>query len=151
MYEDVDCLPFDRAADGLQPRVAARARNPQPRHRRPRASISVFAAAALVACTSLRTVPLEPGRAPQGIEAGDEVVVTTVRGEKLEFEIVRVDIDALVGEHDRVAFADIATLEVEEIEREKTGGVLFAGGVAALILGLLAVGALLVAAGLPPV
>lgn len=104
----------------------------------------------LTACTSLRTVPVEAGRAPEGIEPGDKVVVTTLRGEKLEFEVVRLDADALVGEQTRVAFDDIATLEVEELDPEATGAALFAGGVATLFLGLLAVGALVAAAGVPP-
>lgn len=120
------------------------------RHAGTRAWIALITAAMLAACTSLRSVPIEAGRVPEGVGAGDKVMVTTVRGEKLEFEVVRLDADALVGEDTRVAFEDIATLAVEEIDPEKTGGALFAGGVATLILTLVAVGALLAAVGPPP-
>jgi hypothetical protein len=59
--------------------------------------------------------------------------VTTVRDEELEFEVVRIDPDALVGEDTRVAFADIATLEVEKPAPVKTVG-LIAGSVVTTIL-----------------
>jgi hypothetical protein len=71
----------------------------------------------------------------------------TVRGEKIEFEVVRVDADALVGEDAQVAFKDIATLEVKKPAPGKTAG-LVAGGVVtvvAVVVGLL----LFIAASIP--
>jgi hypothetical protein len=117
---------------------------------RTRRWIALLTAVALAACTSLRTVPIEAGRAPVGVAPGDTVVVTTVAGEKLEFEVVRIDRDALIGADARVAFEDIATLQVEEIDPSKTGGAIFAGGIATLMVGLVALGALVATAGLPP-
>lgn len=110
----------------------------------------MITAVMLAACTSLRPVPLEAGRAPEGIGPGDKVTVTTVRGEKLEFEVVRLEADALVGEDTRVAFEDIATLEVEETDPEKTVGAILASSAVVVIGALLALGALIAAAGLPP-
>ena len=92
----------------------------------------MITAVMLAACTSLQTVPIEAGRAPEGVGPGDEVTVTTMRGEKLEFEVVRVDADALVGEDAQVAFEDIATLEVERPAPGKSAG-LVAGGLAIVI------------------
>ena len=110
----------------------------------------MITAVMLAACTSLRPVPLEAGRVPEGIGPGDKVTVTTVRGEKLEFEVVRLEADALVGEDTRVAFEDIATLEVEETDPEKTVGAILASSAVVVIGALLALGALIAAAGLPP-
>jgi hypothetical protein len=111
--------------------------------------IALIIAVTLAACTSLRTVPVEVGQAPEGIGPGDRVTVTTVRGEKLQFEVVRLDADALVGEDVRVAFEDIATLEVEETDPAKTGGAVL-GGVAVVVIGaLVALVALIAAADLP--
>ena len=101
----------------------------------------------LAACTSLRTVPIEAGRAPEGVAPGDTVTVMSVRGEKLEFEVDRLDPDALVGEDTRVAFADIAALEVEKPEPVRTVG-LVAGGVVTTILVVLGALALVLAVSL---
>jgi hypothetical protein len=119
----------------------------QSRHPCARNSIALMTAAMLAACTSLQTVPIEAGRAPEGVAPGDTVTVTTARGEKLEFEAVRVDCDALVDEDTRVAFEDIAALEVEKPEPVKTVG-LVAGGVVTTIVVVLGALALVLAAGL---
>jgi hypothetical protein len=114
-----------------------------------RRSTALAVALMLAACTSPRTVPLEVGRAPEGVGPGDTVMVTTVRDQKLQFEVVRVDADALVGEDVRVAFEEIAALEVEQTDPAKTGGAIF-GGVAVVVIGaLLALGLLIAAADLP--
>jgi hypothetical protein len=119
----------------------------QSRHPSARRWIALTTAVMLAACTSLQTVPIEAGRAPEGVAPGDTVTVNTARGETLEFEVVRVDSDALVGEDTRVAFEDIATLEVEKPEPVKTVG-LVAGGVVTTIVVVLGALALVLAAGL---
>lgn len=116
-------------------------------HARARRWMALITAVALAACTSLQAVPIEAGRAPEGVGPGDTVTVTTVRGEKIEFEVVRVDADALVGADAQVAFEDIATLEVTKPAPGKTAG-LIGGGVAivaAIVVGLL----LFIAANIP--
>jgi hypothetical protein len=117
---------------------------------RTRSWIALLTAVALAACTSLRTVPIEAGRAPAGVAPGDKVVITTVAGEQLEFEVVRLDPDAVIGADARVAYEDIAALQVEEIDASKTGGAIFGGGMATFIVLLVALSALVAAAGLPP-
>ena len=117
------------------------------RHAYLRRSIALITAVMLAACTSLQAVPIEAGRAPEGVGPGDTVTVTTVRGEEIEFEVVRVDADALVGEDAQVAFKDIATLEVKKPAPGKTAG-LIAGGVVtvvAIVVGLF----LFIAASIP--
>jgi endonuclease YncB( thermonuclease family) len=108
---------------------------------------ALITALALAACTSMQPVPIEAGRAPEGVAPGDTVTVTTVRGEKLEFEVVRLEPDALVGQETRVAFEDIATLEVEKPAPVKTVG-LIAGSVVTTIIVVVGAFALVLAAGL---
>ena len=45
-----------------------------------------------------------------GVEAGDKVEIETVDGRKIEMRVIAVEGDALVGESERIAFADIETL-----------------------------------------
>ena len=62
----------------------------------------------------------------------DYVIVYTVDKRKLEFEVVRVEDNALVGEQETVARADIARLEVKRVHAGRTT---FAG--AGSVLGVL--------------
>ena len=114
---------------------------------RPRAWIALITAVVLSACTSVRTVPIEPGRAPEGVAPGDKVMATTVDGEKLEFDVVRIDADALVGKDARVPFEDIAALEVEEADTARTIGGSVVAGVAAFLAVLLLLGAMIITPG----
>jgi hypothetical protein len=146
--DDFACLmrvlgAFDRSHFELKAMLAAG----HSRHACARRWIALITAVMLAACTSLRTIPIEAGRVPEGVEPGDTVVVTTRRGEKLQFEVVRLDSDALVGEDTRVAFEDIAELQVEKPAPAKSVG-LFAGGVVAVIAVVVGI-VLLIAANIP--
>lgn len=100
---------------------------------------SIFLAAG---CAQLQNVPL--ARTAQGVErpavqAGDNVVVTTRDGAKHKFQVTSVEADALRGERDRIAYADMQTLGVQ-----KKGELHFSKAaliVGAVVLGAVAVGA----------
>ncbi|HEY4645746.1 MAG TPA: hypothetical protein VIH25_05645 [Steroidobacteraceae bacterium] len=78
----------------------------------------------LTACTSLQGVPLpgpdQPSATP-AVKVGETVEVTTRAGEKLRFKVTSVETDALVGEEVRVAYADMASLQVERSDGARTG------------------------------
>lgn len=93
-------------------------------------------------CAQLQNVPLS--RTAQGVErpavqAGDNVVVTTRDGARHKFQVTSVEADALRGERDRIAYADMQSLGVQkkgELHFSKTALI-----VGAVVLGAVAVGA----------
>ena len=74
-------------------------------------------------------------------------MVTTVDGEKLKFDVVRIDADALIGKDARVALEDIAALGVEETDAARTVGGSVIAGVAAFLALLLLLGAMVITPG----
>jgi len=103
------------------------------------AMASIFLASG---CAQLQNVPL--ARTAQGterpaVQVGDNVVVTTRDGAKHKFQVTSVEADALRGERDRIAFADMQSLGVQkkgEMHFSKTALI-----VGAVVLGAVAVGA----------
>lgn len=94
-------------------------------------------------CTQLQSVPLQ--RAGQGIEkpnvnVGESVVVTTNDGRKHAFKVTAVETDALRGDRERVAYADIMA-----IDARRPGN--HSGTKTALIIGAAVAVAVLVASG----
>lgn len=93
-------------------------------------------------CAQLQNVPLaqsEQGIARPNVQVGDTVVATTRDGVKHKFQVLGVEADALRGERDRVAYADMQKLGVE-----KRGDMHL--GKTALIVGAVVIGAVAVAA-----
>jgi hypothetical protein len=93
-------------------------------------------------CAQVQNVPL--ARSGQGVTApnvqvGDTVVATTRDGAKHKFQVLAVEADALRGERDRVAYADLQKLGVQ-----KQGDMHI--GKTALIVGAVVIGAVAVAA-----
>lgn len=93
-------------------------------------SVSVL----LSGCTTLTTIPVPAPNAPVAVNPGDKVVAHTHAGQKLEFTVKRIEPTALVGEHTRVEFADIAKLEVRRPDEDKTVILFTVGLVAACLL-----------------
>lgn len=93
-------------------------------------------------CAQLQNVPLartEQGVTRPDVQVGDRVVVTTRDGAKHKFQVLAVEADALRGERDRVAYADMQELGVQkpgEMHLNKTAMI-----VGAVVLGAVAVGA----------
>jgi hypothetical protein len=93
-------------------------------------------------CAQLQNVPLahsEQGVARPNVQVGDSVVVTTKDGARHKFQVLGVESDALRGQSDRVAYADMQKLDVE-----KAGGMHLSK--TALIVGAVVIGAVAVAA-----
>ncbi len=90
-------------------------------------------------CTTLQGVPIaRTGEtvARPDVKVGESVVVTTRGGETSKFTVTDVQDDALVGRDTRIAYADIAQLEVRRGEGMKKG----------LLIGAVVVGVAAIAA-----
>jgi hypothetical protein len=77
----------------------------------------------LTSCTTLQTVSIPSGESPPslpGVKVGDTVVITTKAREKKKFAVTSIEADALVGRNVRVAYADMATLEVKRVDKGPT-------------------------------
>lgn len=101
-------------------------------------SIILIAALMLMSCTSVKTV--RPADIPSSLKEGDTVKVVTNDGTEREFKIVTVTPEAIVGEDQRIEFADIMRVEKREIDAGKTAalgaGVLAVGLAALFFVGL---------------
>jgi hypothetical protein len=102
-----------------------------------RAVAAIVLGAVLFGCTSTRPVDVrglsgEVGLARE-VEAGDRVMVKTHDGRELEFKVIRVEADALVGDTERVERHDIQELEVTRVDELRTAGGLGGGALAVLI------------------
>lgn len=108
-------------------------------------AIAAVVAAALVVASCTTTRPIDPGapaRIVEEVQPGDRVKITTRDGRELEFEVVTVEPDALVGAEQRVARGEIANLEVTQTSVAKTSALV--GGIYLaflLVMVLLGVGA----------
>ncbi len=107
-----------------------------------RALTMVFVAVFLVtSCTSMQSVSIPSGETPPtlpAVKVGDTVAILTKDLKKKSFKVHAVEADALVGESDRVAYADMATLSVKQIHKGAT--------TVAVVLGVLLVWVLVAAA-----
>lgn len=93
-------------------------------------------------CAQLQNVPLN--HAGQGVtrpdvQAGDHVVVTTRDGTRHKFQVTSADAEALQGEHDRIAYAEMTRLDVQKQGETHIGKTALIVG--AVVLGAVAVGA----------
>ncbi len=82
--------------------------------------------AALLSASCTTFAPVKRGDLPSGLKAGDTVRVLTRDGREQQFEIIRVEPDAIVGARERVELADVALLEKREIHVAKTVGLTLA-------------------------
>ena len=98
--------------------------------------VAVVAATAFLTagCASLETVSL----AHPDVKPGESVVVKKKDGSTQKFRVTQVADDALVGEHVRVAYADMNSLGVERQDGK--------AGHTALIVGAVVLGAAAIAA-----
>lgn len=99
-----------------------------------RAVAAVVLAALVLGCTTTRTVDVRGlSQLAAEVQAGDRVMITTHDGRELEFEVVRVEPDALVGAAERVERNEIARLEVTGPDELRTAGA-FGGGMLAVLI-----------------
>jgi hypothetical protein len=102
--------------------------------------VCAFACAAIflvTSCTTLDHVSIpgaETSAAVPAVKVGNSVVVTTKSGEEKTFKVTAVEPDALAGKHERVLYADMASLSVKRGDKAAT-----TIAVALVILGVLIV------------
>ncbi len=102
--------------------------------------VVAFACAAIflvTSCTTLDHVSIpgaETSAAVPAVNVGNSVVITTKSGEEKTFKVTAVEPDALAGKHERVLYADMASLSVKRGDKAATSI-----AVALVILGVLIV------------
>ena len=92
-------------------------------------------------CTSLQNVPLtqrDQTIARPDVKVGESVVVTKKDGAKQKFTVTSVEDSALAGKNVRIAYADMASLDVQRADGPHVNtktiliGVLVVGAIAAV-------------------
>ena len=115
--------------------------------RRGRVFTAAMAALLLTSCANATTLRLiRPSEIHTSVKEGDSVRVVTKDAQVLEFEIVTVTPDAIVGRDQRVEIGNIATIEKREVSVGKAIGAMVLGGLFA-VKGILAVVGLFLLAG----
>jgi hypothetical protein len=98
----------------------------------------VCAASFLVtSCTTLDHVSIpgsETTSTVPAVSVGDSVLITTKTGNEKSFKVTAVEPDALAGKHERVLYADMASLSVKRGDKAAT-----TLAVALVVLGILIV------------
>jgi len=85
-------------------------------------------------CTSFRAV--DPLEARTELEPGQRVRIKTQAGQSMTFKVNSLTEDEIIGQEQRVPYADVSTLERRELSWWKTLGLTFAGvGVASVVSG----------------
>jgi hypothetical protein len=88
---------------------------------------------AMVACTSMQSLPVEKADLQRELHPGDRVDVSKVDGRQLMFNVENIDKDGLHGPGINVPFGDIHSISREETSWWRTGLIVLgvvAGGVA---------------------
>jgi len=92
----------------------------------------------VASCTSYKVVQI-PDNIGSDIHEGDIVKIVTRDGRDLEFKVVSVTSEGVIGENQQVIrFSDVAKLEKQEVSATKTVGVIVLGLAASFVI-LLAV------------
>jgi hypothetical protein len=92
----------------------------------------------LASCTSYKVVQI-PENIESDIHEGDTVKIVTKDGRDLEFKVVSVTSEGVIGENQQVIrFSDVAKLEKREVSAIKTAGLIVLGLAALLgiVLGI---------------
>jgi hypothetical protein len=89
----------------------------------------------LASCTSYKVVQIPENRESE-IHEGDTVKIVTKDGRDLQFKVVSVTSEGVIGENQQVIrFSDVAKLEKREVSAIKTAGLIVL--VLAVMLGIL--------------
>jgi hypothetical protein len=85
-------------------------------------------------CTTLQHVPLQGAGSAEAaqrpdVKVGESVVVTRKDGEKQAFTVTAVDTDAVAGKNVRIAYTDIASLDVRRSDAHANKMALIVGAV----------------------
>ena len=88
----------------------------------------------LTSCTSYTVVQI-PDNIESEIHEGDIVKIVTKDGRDLEFKVVSVTSEGVIGENQQVIrFSDVAKLEKQEVSATKTAGLIVVGLAALFVI-----------------
>jgi hypothetical protein len=97
-----------------------------------RALVALVALLAMVGCTTVQPLAVNPSGLSQSLQRGDQVDIVTANGQEMRITIDSVDANGLQGSGQRVSFSDIRSINRRQISVGRT---------ALIVLGVLAVGA----------
>ena len=100
--------------------------------------LAAAVALSMLGCTTIQPLIANGSQLATTLKAGDQVEITTTRGQQLSFKVENVDATGVQGGGQRVAFNDIQSISRKQMDTKRTTMV---------VLGVLAAGALAAAAG----
>jgi len=100
--------------------------------------LAAVVALSMVGCTTIQPLAANGSQLATAVQPGDQVEITTTRGQQLKFKVDSVDATSLRGGGQSVAFNDIQSISRKQFDKKTTMWV---------ILGVVAAGALAAAAG----
>ena len=92
----------------------------------------------MLGCTTITPLTANGSQLASTVKPGDQVEITTTRGQQLKFKVDNVDATSMSGGGQRVAYDDIQSISRKETDSSKTMWV---------VLGIVAAGAIAAAAG----
>jgi hypothetical protein len=100
--------------------------------------LAAVVALSMVGCTTLQPLTANGSQLASELKPGDQVEITTTRGQQLQLKVDSVDATGLQAAGQRVAYNDIQSISREQTDTKRTLWV---------VLGVVAVGAIAAAAG----
>ena len=95
-------------------------------------------ALSMAACTTVQPLTANGSQLATALKPGDQVEITTSRGQQLQFKVENVDATGVQGGGQRIAYEDIQSISRKQMDTKRTTMV---------VLGVLAAGAIAAAAG----
>jgi hypothetical protein len=100
--------------------------------------LAACVALSMAACTTLQPLTANGSQLASALKPGDQVEITTSRGQQLQFKVENVDATGVQGGGQRIAYEDIQSISRKQMDTKRTTMV---------VLGVLAAGAIAAAAG----
>jgi protein involved in polysaccharide export with SLBB domain len=100
--------------------------------------LAAVVALSMLGCTTIQPLAVSGSNLASSLKPGDQVEITTARGQQLSFKIDSVDATGLQGAGQRVAYEDIQSISRKQVDTKRT---------MLVVLGVVAAGALAAAAG----
>jgi hypothetical protein len=100
--------------------------------------LAAVVALSMAACTTIQPLTANGSQLATALKPGDQVEITTSRGQQLNFKVENVDATGVQGGGQRVAYEDIQSISRKQMDTKRTTMV---------VLGVLAAGAIAAAAG----
>lgn len=100
--------------------------------------LAAVVALSMAACTTVQPLTANGSQLASALKPGDQVEITTTRGQQLQFKVENVDATGVQGGGQRIAYEDIQSISRKQMDTKRTTMV---------VLGVLAAGAIAAAAG----